>query len=406
MTYPIDSIRKDFPILNQEMNSRPLVYLDNAATTQKPQAVIDSLVNAYTTCNANVHRGVYKMSRIATQRHEAARAKVAEFIGATSEEILFTGGTTEGINLIAYTYGEANIHEGDHIVVTMMDHHSNLVPWQQLALRKKARFSVVPLTKEGEIDRTAFREALAIPRTKIVALPHVSNVLGTVNPIQELIEEIHQAGAIAVIDGAQSVAHMPVNVRKYDADFYAFSSHKMYGPTGIGALYGKASILRTMPPFLYGGEMIANVSTTATTFADIPYKFEAGTPNFIGSVAFAQAVKYLQSIGMENIRQYESELSQYAYTKLSEIKSIKIIGNPQHRDPVLSFVPTEVHPYDLGIFLDEQGFALRTGHHCAEPLMTSLGITTTIRLSLGLYNTKEEVDAFIVALERSLKMLS
>lgn len=406
MNYPIEQIRKDFPILTQEMNGHPLVFFDNGATTQKPQVVIDSLVKSYSTCNANVHRGVYKMSRTATQNHEDSRATIASFIGANTEEILFTSGTTEGINLIAYTYGEANINEGDNIVVTMMDHHSNFVPWQQLALRKKARFTVVPLTDEGDIDRQSFKKALAIPHTKIVALPHVSNVLGTVNPIEELIKEIHAVGAIAAIDGAQAVAHMPIDVKKYDADFYTFSSHKMYGPTGIGALYGKASILRAMPPFLFGGEMIENVSTDATTFTDIPYKFEAGTPNFIGSVAFAEAVHYLESIGMDNIEQYEKQLSHYTYTKLSQIKGIQIVGNPSQRDPVLSFIPVTAHPYDLGLFLDQQGFALRSGHHCAEPLMHSLGLTTTLRLSLGLYNSVEEIDAFIVALERSLKMLS
>lgn len=406
MSYPINKIRNDFPILKTLMNGHPLVYFDNGATTQKPQVVIDAIVEAYTLCNANVHRGVYKMSRQATTKHEDARATIAKFIGAKTQETIFTAGGTESLNLIAYTYGEQNIHEGDNIVVTTMDHHSNFVPWQQLALRKKATLSVVPLTPQGEIDETAFIQAINIPHTKIVALPHVSNVLGTVNPIASLIQNIHSVGAIAVVDGAQAIAHMPVNVAQLDADFYTFSSHKMYGPTGIGILYGKEKILRQMTPFLFGGEMIANVSIQETTFAELPYKFEAGTPNFVGSVALAKAVEYIQNIGMDTIEIYEKSLTEYALSKLKEINEIQIIGNASHRDPVIAFLPKKVHPYDLGLFLDEQGFALRSGHHCAEPLMHSLNLNTTIRASFALYNTLEEIDLFIKALKKSIQMLS
>lgn len=405
MNYPIDKIRSQFPILETTMNGKPLVYFDNGATTQKPQIVIDAIVDAYTSCYANVHRGVYKMSREATERHENARRTVAKYINALPEETLFTAGGTESLNAIAYSFGEALINKGDNIVVTIMDHHSNFVPWQQLALRKGAKFTVVTLTPNGDLDREAFTKAISIPHTKIVAFPHVSNVLGTVNPVKELISEVHNKGAFAVIDGAQAVAHTRVDVKDIDADFYTFSSHKMYGPTGIGVLYGKTELLQAMPPFLYGGEMIQNVKVTGTTFADIPYKFEAGTPNFVGSVALATAVDYINSIGIDSIHQHEQELLGYALEKLRTTEGITLIGTPQAKDPVISFLPNKAHPYDLGLFLDEQGFALRSGHHCAEPLMESLGVTSTLRASFAMYNTKQEIDAFITALNRSLALL-
>lgn len=404
--YPIERIRSDFPILAKEMNARPLIYFDNGATTQKPQQVIDTIVESYSSCNANVHRGSYRMSREATARHEAARNTVAHFIGAKNEEILFTSGGTESLNAIAYSYGEAIVQKGDNIVVTMMDHHSNFVPWQQLAIRKGASFSVIPLTATGEIDRIAFREAITKLNTRLVAFPHVSNVLGTINPAQELIEEIHQVGAIAVVDGAQAVAHMPVNVQELGADFYAFSSHKMYGPTGVGVLYGRSEILEQMPPFLFGGEMIESVQLSQTTFAPLPNKFEAGTPNFIGTVALASAINYIESIGREAIEAYEATLTDYALERLKELKEVQVISSPARRDPVISFITTNAHPYDVSLFLDAMGVALRSGHHCAEPLMHSLGLSSTLRISFGLYNTKEEIDSFIDLLTHCLAKLS
>lgn len=406
MNYPIDDIRRDFPILNEKINGHPLVYFDNAATTQKPRQVIDAITSVYSHCNANVHRGVHRLSRQATENHENARKRVADFIGADAQEVLFTAGGTESLNIIAYSLGEAVLNDGDHVVVTAMEHHSNFVPWQQLALRKGARFTVIPLTKTGEIDRKAFSKALSLPGTKIVSIAHASNVLGTINPVKELVEEIHRYGAYAVVDGAQAVAHIPVNVRELDADFYTFSSHKMYGPTGIGVFFGKRNLLEAMPPVLYGGEMISKVTPELTTFAEIPYKFEAGTPNFVGSVALSKAIDYLECLGMENIRFHEQQITSYCFEKLNRMPEIEIIGRPEHREPVISFVPKRVHPYDLGLFLDEQGVALRSGHHCAEPLLDSLSLTSTLRASFGLYNTFEEVDVFIEALHRSLAMLS
>lgn len=405
MNYNLEEVRKAFPILATEMNGRPLVYFDNAATTQKPRQVLEAIVEAYSTCNANVHRGVYKMSRIATERHESARDRLARFLGAEREEVVFTRGATESLNTIAYTYGETNLCEGDNVVVTIMEHHSNFVPWQQLAKRKGATFSVVSILPDGSLDMEAFQNALT-PRTKLVAFCHVSNVLGTVNPVAEMVAAAHRVGAIAIVDGAQSVAHMPVDVKELDVDFYAFSSHKMYGPTGIGLLYGKRELLEAMPPLFFGGEMIAEVTVERTSFAPLPYKFEAGTPDFVGSIAFAAAADYIETLGMTAIRAHEQDLLHYATTRLTEVEGLRLVGTAAHKDAVLSFVPERVHAYDLGLFLDQQGFALRSGHHCAEPLMQSLGLTTTLRASFALYNTREEVDAFIAAMEKSMAMLS
>lgn len=405
MNYNLEEVRKAFPILATEMNGRPLVYFDNAATTQKPRQVLEAIVEAYSTCNANVHRGVYKMSRIATERHESARDRLARFLGAEREEVVFTRGATESLNTIAYTYGETNLCEGDNVVVTIMEHHSNFVPWQQLAKRKGATFSVVSILPDGSLDMEAFQNALT-PRTKLVAFCHVSNVLGTVNPVAEMVAAAHRVGAIAIVDGAQSVAHMPVDVKELDVDFYAFSSHKMYGPTGIGLLYGKRELLEAMPPLFFGGEMIDEVTVERTSFAPLPYKFEAGTPDFVGSIAFAAAADYIETLGMTAICAHEQDLLHYATTRLTEVEGLRLVGTAAHKDAVLSFVPERVHAYDLGLFLDQQGFALRSGHHCAEPLMQSLGLTTTLRASFALYNTREEVDAFIAAMEKSMAMLS
>ncbi len=406
MSYDIDKIRADFPLLSKKINDQDFVYLDNAATTQKPSAVIDSIIDSYTSCNANVHRGVYKMSREATAKHEAAREYIAQFIGAKKEELIFTRGTTESINAIAYTYGETNIHKGDHIVVTLLEHHSNFVPWQQLAKRKNASLGVVPFKEDGSLDMEAFYQEISKQNTKLVAFCQVSNVLGTVNPIQEMIAAVHKVGAIAVIDGAQAVAHTPVNVKDLDADFYAFSSHKMYGPTGIGALYGKASLLQAMPPFHFGGEMIAKVTVAETTFNELPYKFEAGTPDFIGSIAFAKAAEYILSVGFDNIRKHEQALLSYATKRLKEIDEINIIGTAIDKDPVLSFTVSNIHPYDLSLFLDQLGIAVRTGHHCAEPLMEALSLSSTVRASFALYNTNKEIDTLVESLKKSIALLS
>lgn len=406
MSYDIDKIRADFPLLSKKINDQDFVYLDNAATTQKPSAVIDSIIDSYTSCNANVHRGVYKMSREATAKHEAAREYIAQFIGAKKEELIFTRGTTESINAIAYTYGETNIHKGDHIVVTLLEHHSNFVPWQQLAKRKNASLGVVPFKEDGSLDMEAFYQEISKQNTKLVAFCQVSNVLGTVNPIQEMIAAVHKVGAIAVIDGAQAVAHTPVNVKDLDADFYAFSSHKMYGPTGIGALYGKASLLQAMPPFHFGGEMIAKVTVAETTFNELPYKFEAGTPDFIGSIAFAEAAEYILSVGFDNIRKHEQALLSYATKRLKEIDEINIIGTAIDKDPVLSFTVSNIHPYDLSLFLDQLGIAVRTGHHCAEPLMEALSLSSTVRASFALYNTNKEIDTLVESLKKSIALLS
>lgn len=398
----IEDIRKEFPIWSQA--PAPFIYFDSAATTQKPRCVIDSLSEAYQTCNANVHRGTYRMSREATERHEAARKRIADWIGAAPEEVIFTSGTTASLNMVAYTYGEMVLQEGDTVVTTLMEHHSDFIPWQQLALRKKASFCVVPLTPKGELDRSAFTELLA-RKPKIVALAHVSNVLGTVNPAKELIAEAHRAGAVVVLDGAQAIAHRPVNVKKLDADFYAFSGHKMYGPTGIGVLYGKKSLLEKMPPFFFGGEMIDKVTIERTTFAPLPYKFEAGTPDFISSVALASAVDFIEGIGFDAIMQHEQHLLQCLNDGLSTIPEIEILGTAPEKEAVVTFVCDGVHPYDLGLLLDEMGFALRSGHHCAEPLMEACSVNSTLRASIGIYNTEQEVSQLVAALRRAVRML-
>lgn len=403
MNYDIHKVRADFPILNRSDLTRPWVYLDSAATTQKPQCVIDSINWSYQSCNANVHRGVYKMSREATERHESARLRIAEFIGATSEEVIFTRGTTESINLVASTYGATFIGQGDEIVISAMEHHSNLVPWQQLALRKGATLRVAPLRADGSLDVEAYKSLLT-PKTRFVAITHISNVLGSINPIKELIEEAHKLGAKILIDGAQAIAHSRVNVRELDCDFYVFSGHKMYAPTGIGVLYGKKALLEEMPPYHFGGEMIEKVTFECTTFNKLPYKFEAGTPDYVGSVALATAIDYIESIGIETIAAYETSLLTYAMEQLSTIEGIRLIGTAKEKSGVISFVAEQAHPYDICLLLDELGFALRSGHHRAEPLLDLLGLSSTLRASFALYNTMEEIDALVVALRKVLRL--
>ena len=401
----IESIRKEFPILAREVHGKPLVYFDNGATTQKPQCVLDRIMRSYTLENSNIHRGVHYLSGVATEAHEAARQRVADFIGAHSkDEILFTRGTTESINLVARTLADQICHEGDEIVVTTMEHHSNIVPWQMACERTGAVLRVAPINEHGELILSEF-EALLNERTKIVSVAHVSNVLGTVNPVAEIIRIAHKYGAKVLIDGAQAIAHIPVNVVELDADFYAFSGHKVYAPNGIGVLYGKREILDAMPPFMGGGEMIETVRFEKTTYNKLPYKYEAGTPDYVGSCALATALDYISAIGMKEIADYEHELLAYATEKIKKIEGIRIIGEAKEKSGVLSFVVDGVHPYDIGMMLDKLGIAIRTGHHCAEPLVDWYGIPGTARASFAFYNTKAEIDYFISSLKRVLMIL-
>lgn len=401
----IESIRKDFPILERDIYGKPLVYFDNGATTQKPQCVLDRIMRSYTSENSNIHRGVHYLSGVATEAHEAARQRVADFIGADSkDEILFTRGTTESINLVARTLADQICGKGDEIVVSTMEHHSNIVPWQMACERTGAVLRVAPINERGELILSEF-EALLNERTKIVSVAHVSNVLGTVNPVAEIIRMAHKYGAKVLIDGAQAIAHIPVNVVELDADFYAFSGHKVYAPNGIGVLYGKREILDAMPPFMGGGEMIETVRFEKTTYNKLPYKYEAGTPDYVGSCALATALDYISAIGMKEIADYEHELLAYATEKIKEIEGVRIIGEAKEKSGVLSFVVDGVHPYDIGMMLDKLGIAIRTGHHCAEPLIDFYGIPGTARASFAFYNTTEEIDYFISSLKRVLMIL-
>ena len=401
----IESIRKEFPILAREVHGKPLVYFDNGATTQKPQCVLDRIIRSYTLENSNIHRGVHYLSGVATEAHEAARQRVADFIGAESkDEILFTRGTTESVNLVARTLADQICGKGDEIVITTMEHHSNIVPWQMACERTGAVLRVAPINEHGELILSEF-EALLNERTKIVSVAHVSNVLGTVNPVAEIIRIAHKYGAKVLIDGAQAIAHIPVNVVELDADFYAFSGHKVYAPNGIGVLYGKREILDAMPPFMGGGEMIETVRFEKTTYNKLPYKYEAGTPDYVGSCALATALDYISAIGMKEIADYEHELLAYATEKIKEIEGIRIIGEAKEKSGVLSFVVDGVHPYDIGMMLDKLGIAIRTGHHCAEPLVDWFGIPGTARASFAFYNTKAEIDYFISSLKRVLMIL-
>lgn len=397
--------REDFPLLKIKVYDKPLIYLDNGATTQKPQCVLDKLNEIYTLYNANIHRGVHHLSQIATMAHEDARKTVAEFIHANnSAEITFTRGTTESINLTAFCFGERYVNEGDEIIVSHMEHHSNIVPWQLMCERKRATLKVIPITPDGELDMNAYKNMLN-EKTRIVAVTHVSNVLGTVNPIKEIIHWAHLNGTPVLVDGAQSIPHLPVDVQDLDADFYAFSGHKIYAPTGIGVLYGKAKWLEEMPPYQGGGEMIEHVSFEKTTFNELPYKYEAGTPNYEGSIALAEALRYVSAIGMEQIAQHEQKLIQYAMEQMASIPNLRFIGMPKHRSGVISFLIGNEHPYDVGMLLDKLGVAVRTGHHCAQPLIEYYNIPGTVRVSLALYNNKEDIDQFVLALNRVANML-
>lgn len=400
----IEEIRKDFPILSRTVYNRPLVYLDNAATTQKPRAVVEAMTEEYYSVNANVHRGVHYLSQQATELHEQARANVQNFINARSEaEIIFTRGTTESLNLVAFSFGEAFLKEGDEVLVSVMEHHSNIVPWQMLRERKGIVLKVVPMTDEGEIDLETYK-SLFSPRTRLVCIAHVSNVLGTVNPVKEMAAIAHAHGAKVLVDGAQSVPHRRVDVQDIDCDFLTFSGHKIYGPTGIGVLYGREEILEKMPPYQGGGEMIARVSFEKTTYERLPFKFEAGTPDYVGSHALAVALDYVRRIGQDEIAAHEADLTRYAMEQLSLIPEMKIYGTAREKDAVISFNVGNIHPLDLGTLLDRLGIAIRTGHHCAQPLMARCGVESMARASFALYNTRAEVDTLVAGIDRVRKM--
>ena len=402
----VDSIRQQFPLLNRKVKGKPLIYFDNAATSQKPQSVIDALVNYYTNYNANVHRGIHTLAEEATLAFEATRDAAQQFIHAASrEEIIFTRGTTEGINLVAYTWGRQNINAGDEIIISTMEHHSNIVPWQILCEEKGAVLKVIPINDEGELLFDAYKKLLS-QKTKLVSVVHVSNALGTINPVKQIIDAAHKTGAVVLIDGAQSAVHLDIDVQQMDCDFFAFSSHKLYGPTGMGVLYGKKHLLEAMPVFHGGGEMIKEVSFEKTTYNDLPYKYEAGTPNIADAIAFKSALDFIDETGKENIRRHEEELLHYATKQLQQIPGLKIIGTAKEKASVVSFVIDNLHPQDIGILLDNRGIAVRTGHHCAQPLMHRFGITGTVRASFAVYNTKEEIDELIAGLQKTIKMLS
>lgn len=402
--YDIQKIREDFPILSRTVYGKPLIYLDNGATTQKPKCVVDAIVDEYYSVNANVHRGVHFLSQQATNLHEASRETVRKFINARStSEIIFTRGTTESINLVASSFTDAFMKEGDEVIVSVMEHHSNIVSWQIQALRKGIVLKVIPMNDRGELLIDEY-EKLFTPRTKLVSVAHVSNVLGTINPVKHIAAIAHAHNVPVLIDGAQGIPHMKVDVQDIDADFYVFSAHKIYGPTGIGVLYGKEDFLDKMPPYQGGGEMIKNVSFEGTAFNELPFKFEAGTPDYVGSTAMAKALDYVSAIGMDNIAAHEHELTMYAMQRMKEIPGMRIFGEAENKGGVISFLVGDIHHFDMGTLLDRLGIAVRTGHHCAEPLMHRLGIEGTVRASFGMYNTKEEVDALVAGIERVSKM--
>jgi len=403
--FNIDKIRADFPILKREVNGKPLVYLDNGATTQKPSCVINSIVHYYTDMNSNVHRGVHYLSQISTDAFEVTRKKVQAFINAAEDkEIIITKGTTDGINLIATCYGRAFIHAGDEIIISAMEHHSNIVPWQMLCDEKGCKIRVIPMNDKGELDIDAYSN-LFNERTKLVAVTYVSNSLGTINPVREMISIAHGHGAVVLVDAAQAVQHIQIDVQKLDVDFLVFSGHKMYGPTGVGVLYGKEELLNAMPPYQGGGDMIKEVTFEKTTYNELPFKFEAGTPNIEAGICLNEAIDYINSIGLENIEAYEHDLLQYATEKLAEIPGMRFIGTAEQKCSVISFVIDGTHPYDVGVILDKLGIAVRTGHHCAQPVMDRFGIPGTIRASLAVYNTKEEIDILVAGIQRAVNML-
>ena len=399
-------IRADFPILEEKIYDQDLIYFDNAATTQKPRCVVEKIEEGYYHINANIHRGVHYLSQKATEAHEEARTTVAAFLHAAKrEEIIFTRGTTEAINLVATSFGDAFCKAGDEIVISMMEHHSNIVPWQMLCERKGMKLQVVPINEQGELDMEAFKKLLN-EKTRLVSIAHVSNVLGTINPVKEIIRLAHEKDIPVLVDGAQAVPHIAVNVVDLDADFYVFSAHKIYGPTGIGVLYGKEKWLNAIPPYQGGGEMISTVTFEKTTYNVIPFKFEAGTPDYIGSTALAEAIRYVDMIGLDKIAAHENDLTNYATSKLLEIEGMRIFGTAAEKSSVISFLVGNIHPYDIGMLLDKLGIAVRTGHHCAQPLIDSFGIPGTVRASFAFYNTTEEIDVFITALKRVVGMLS
>jgi cysteine desulfurase/selenocysteine lyase len=396
--FDVEKVRADFPILKQAVYGKPLVYLDNAATSQKPAAVIEATTHYYSADNSNIHRGVHLLSERATREYEEARAKAKSFLNAAhSKEIIFVRGTTEAINLVANTYGRANVGAGDEVIITAMEHHSNIVPWQILCEEKRARLRVAPINDDGELILDEF-ERLLNEKTKIVSVVHISNALGTVNPVHRIVEMAHRRGARVMIDGAQAAPHARIDVRALDCDFYAFSGHKVFGPTGIGVLYGKAALLEAMPPYQGGGDMIASVTFEKTTYNALPYKFEAGTPNIAGTIGLGAAIDYVNEIGLENIAQYEQGLLEYGTAELSKVPGLRLIGTAREKAGVLSFVLEGIHPHDVGTILDREGIAIRTGHHCAMPVMERFKIPATSRASLAFYNTKDEIDALVAGI--------
>ncbi|MGD8396010.1 MAG: cysteine desulfurase [Candidatus Eiseniibacteriota bacterium] len=403
-TYDVERLRRDFPILAQEVHGKPLAYLDSAATTQKPRAVIDALRDYYEGYNANVHRGVHALSERATAAYEGARQKVQHFVNARdAREIIFVRGATEGINLVASAFGQLRIGKGDEVIVSALEHHSNIVPWQLHCDRVGAAIRVVPINDRGEILLDAYRDLIG-PRTRLVAMNHVSNALGTINPAREIVDIAHEAGVPVLLDGAQAVQHLPVDVQALDCDLYVFSGHKMYGPTGIGALYGKRELLEELPPYQGGGEMILSVSWNRTTFNAVPHRFEAGTPHIAGAIGLGAAIDYLSAIGMERIAAYEQELLAYGTEALRNVPRLSMIGTAREKSSVLSFVLDGIHPHDIGTILDQEGIAIRSGHHCAQPVMERFGVTATSRASIGLYSTREELDRLVAALHRVVEV--
>ena len=406
MSFPVDKIRKDFPILDQTIKGKPLIYFDNAATSQKPLRVINAITDYYETTNSNIHRGAHYLANKATEAYENSRKIVATHINARSErEVNFVRGTTEAVNLIAKTYGRKFIKQGDEIIVTAMEHHSNIVPWQMLCEETGAVLKVIPINDKGELLFDEYLKLLS-HKTKLVSLAYVSNSLGTINPIEDIIAKAHQFGAKVFIDAAQALPHMKVDVQKLDCDFLGFSGHKVFGPTGIGILYGKEEMLNEMPPFMGGGEMIKTVSFKGTTYNDLPYKFEAGTPHIEGGIVLGEAVSYINEIGLDKIAAYEHELLEYATEKLLKIDGLRIIGTAANKSSVISFLINDIHPYDVGVLLNEQGIAIRTGHHCCQPLMDRLGIEGTCRASFAFYNTMEEIDSLYVAINKAIGILA
>jgi len=402
--FDVGRIRKDFPILSTRMHGKPLVYLDNAATTQKPRTVLDAMTRFYEEYNANIHRGVHELASRATDAYEAARERVRRFLGATlPQEIVFVRGATEAINLVAQTYGRLHVHAGDEVVISVMEHHSNIVPWQMLCREKKAILRIVPISDAGALRMDEYA-AIFTPRTRLVAVTHVSNVLGTVNPIRDIVSIAHRHGVPVLVDGAQAAPHMGVNVQDLDCDFYVFSGHKLYGPTGIGVLYGKLNRLEEMPPYQGGGDMIRSVTFAETIYNDVPYRFEAGTPNIAGAIGLGAAIDYVSGIGIEAIAAYERELTLYATERLEAIPQVRILGAARDRVGVLSFVVEGIHPHDVGTVLDDEGVAIRTGHHCAQPLMQRFGVPATCRASLAFYNTPEEIDALAAGIRKAIEV--